>query len=156
MQKITPCLWFNDNAQQAVAFYLSVFGGEEVDRLYYNRTGPGPEGAVLSITFQIEGQQFIALNGGADVAFNHALSLLVSCETQAEIDQLWERLLVNGGKTLHCGWVQDQFGVCWQIVPKLLDKMLQDKQRAPAVMSALLEMDKLNISELKQAFQPDY
>jgi len=149
MQKITPCLWFNNNAEQAVAFYLSVFGGEEVDRLYYNSAGPG----LLSITFQLEGQQFIALNGGADVTFNHALSLLVSCETQAEIDLLWERLLVNGGKTLHCGWVQDQFGVCWQIVPPMLDKMLQDKQRAPAVMSALLSMNKLDIGQLEAAYQ---
>ncbi|MDO8828321.1 VOC family protein [Methylophaga sp.] len=153
MQKITPCLWFNDNAQQAVTFYLSVFGGEEVDRLYYNSAGPGPAGSLLSITFQIEGQQFIALNGGTDVAFNHALSLLVSCENQAEIDRLWERLLVNGGMTLQCGWVQDQFGVCWQIVPAMLDKMLQDKQRAPAVMSALLSMNKLDILQLQQAYK---
>ncbi|THK43229.1 VOC family protein [Methylophaga sp. SB9B] len=153
MQKIRPCLWFNDNAQQAVEFYLSVFGGEEIDRLYYNTAGPGPAGSVLSITFQIEEQQFIALNGGTDVAFNHAMSLLVSCVSQAEIDLLWDRLLVNGGRTLQCGWVQDQFGVCWQIVPTMLDKMLQDKQRAPAVMSALLTMNKLNVFQLEQAYK---
>lgn len=153
MQKITPCLWFKDNAQQAVEFYLSVFGGEEVTRLYYNTAGPGPAGSVLSITFQIEKQQFIALNGGSEVAFNHAVSLLVGCENQDEIDRLWDGLLVNGGRTLQCGWVQDQFGVCWQIVPTMLDKMLQDKQRAPAVMTALLSMNKLDITELEHVYE---
>lgn len=153
MQKIRPCLWFNDNAQQAVEFYLSVFGGKEIDRLYYNTAGPGPAGSILSLTFQLEEQQFIALNGGTEAPFNHSISLLVNCDSQIEIDRLWENLLVNGGRTLQCGWVQDQFGVCWQIVPTMLDKMLQDKQRAPAVMSTLLSMNKLDISLLEQAYQ---
>lgn len=152
-QKLQTCLWFNSNAEPAVNFYLSVFGGHEIDRLYYNSAGPGPEGSVLSITFEICGQQLIALNGGTDVAFNHAMSLLVRCENQAEIDRLWDRLLVNGGRTLKCGWVQDQFGVCWQIVPARLDKMLQDKQRAPAVMTALLSMNKLNVAELEHVYE---
>lgn len=153
MQKLQTCLWFNSNAEPAVNFYLSVFSGHEIDRIYHNSAGPGPEGSVLSITFEICGQSLIALNGGTEAPFNHSISLLVNCDSQIEIDRLWENLLVNGGRTLQCGWVQDQFGVCWQIVPAMLDKMLQDKQRAPAVMSALLKMDKLNISELKQAFQ---
>lgn len=153
MDKISPCLWFSGNAEQAVQFYLSVFGGEEIDRLYYNSAGPGPEGSVLSINFRLCGQTFIALNGGAEVDFNHALSLFVNCDNQQEIDQLWDRLLANGGRTLHCGWVQDQFGVCWQIVPRALDKMLQDAERAPAVMAALLQMDKLDMAALEAAYQ---
>ena len=152
-QKLQTCLWFNSNAEQAVNFYLSVFGGREMDRLYYNSAGPGPDGSVLSITFELCGQKLIALNGGTDVAFNHAMSLLVRCDNQSEIDLLWDKLLVNGGRTLQCGWVQDQFGVCWQIVPAMLDKMLQDKLGAPAVMSALLTMNKLDISQLEQAYQ---
>lgn len=152
-QKLQTCLWFNRNAEQAVNFYLSVFGGCEIDRLYYNSAGPGPDGSVLSITFELFGQQLIALNGGTEAPFNHSISLLVNCDSQTEIDQLWGKLLVNGGRTLQCGWVQDQFGVCWQIVPAMLDKMLQDKLRAPAVMSALLTMNKLDISQLEQAYQ---
>jgi predicted 3-demethylubiquinone-9 3-methyltransferase (glyoxalase superfamily) len=136
-----------------VNFYLSVCGGREIDRLYYNSAGPGPDGSVLSITFELCGQQLIALNGGTEAPFNHSISLLVNCDSQTEIDQLWEKLLVNGGRTLQCGWVQDQFGVCWQIVPAMLDKMLQDKLGAPAVMSALLTMNKLDISQLEQAYQ---
>lgn len=153
MDKISPCLWFDGNAVQAVAFYLSVFDGKEIDRLYYNSAGPGPAGSVLSINFRLYGQTFIALNGGDEVSFNHALSLFVNCDHQQEIDQLWDRLLANGGRSLHCGWVQDQFGVYWQIVPRSLDTMLQDKQRAPAVMSALLKMSKLDLPALEAAYQ---
>lgn len=155
MDKISPCLWFDGNAEQAVAFYLSVFGGEEIDRLYYNDAGPGPAGSVLSINFRLHGQTFIALNGGAKVSFNHALSLLVNCEHQQEIDRLWDGLLSNGGRSLQCGWVQDQFGVCWQIVPRSLDFMLQDKQRAPAVMATLLKMSKLDLAALEAAYRQD-
>ena len=154
-QKLQTCLWFTRNAEPAVNFYLPVFGGREIDRLFYNSAGPGPEGSVLSITFEICGQQLIALNGGTEAPFNHSISLLVNCDSQTEIDRLWENLLVNGGRTLQCGWVQDQFGLCWQIVPAMLEKMLQDKQRAPAVMSTLLTMNKLDISQLEQAYQQD-
>lgn len=113
MQKLQTCLWFNSNAEPAVNFYLSVFSGHEIDRIYHNSAGPGPEGSVLSITFEICGQSLIALNGGTEAPFNHSISLLVNCDSQIEIDRLWENLLVNGGRTLQCGWVQDQFGVCW-------------------------------------------
>ena len=153
MNKITPCLWFSNNAEQAVRFYLSVFGGEEVDRVYYNSSGPGPAGSVLSINFRLHGQDFIALNGGAEVEFNHALSLLVNCEDQSEIDMLWDSLSANGGQTLQYGWVQDKFGVCWQIVPRSLDRMLQNTDRAPAVMTALLKMNKLDLAVLNAAYQ---
>ncbi|EMR13871.1 3-demethylubiquinone-9 3-methyltransferase [Methylophaga lonarensis MPL] len=155
MRLIKPCLWFKDNAEQAVEFYLSVFQGEEIDRLYYTSAGPGVEGSLLSITFRLYDQQFIALNGGSEASYSHALSLCVDCRDQAEIDHLWQGLLAEAGQSLQCGWVQDKFGVCWQIVPAILDEMLQDQQRAPAVMAALLSMDKLNLSRLQQAYTQD-
>ncbi|MCX4188026.1 VOC family protein [Methylophaga sp. OBS4] len=155
MQKITPCLWFDNHAEQAVDFYLSVFNDSRIiSQMYYGEVGPGPDGSVLSIDFQLEGQDFIALNGGPYFEFNPAISLFVNCETQDEIDRLWAALLTGGGKTQQCGWVQDQFGVSWQIVPTVLGEMLRDsdKARSQRVMAVLLQMNKLDIAALKQAY----
>ncbi len=153
--QITPCLWFDGNAEAAVDFYLSVFDTSRiVSTVYYGKAGPGPAGSVLTVTFELRGQRFIALNGGPEFRFNEAVSLLVPCESQAEIDLLWDRL-GEGGSPQQCGWLKDRFGLSWQIVPAALEQMLQDPDPATSdrVMQAVLRMVKLDIATLERAYR---
>jgi predicted 3-demethylubiquinone-9 3-methyltransferase (glyoxalase superfamily) len=153
-QKITPCLWFDFKAEEAVAHYLSIFKNSKiVSTTRYGDAGPGPKGAVMTILFEIEGQKFLALNGGPHFAFTPAISLIVDCADQAEVDRLWERL-GEGGKPRQCGWLTDKFGVSWQIVPRLILRIMQsgDQAAIERVMRAVLPMKKLDTEQLKQAF----
>jgi len=153
MQKITPFLWFNDNAEEAANFYTSIFKHSKLGNIArYGETGPGPKGSVMSVTFQIEGQDFIALNGGPQFKFTPAISFFVDCHSQDEVDNLWEKLSAGGRKD-HCGWLQDKFGVSWQIIPAVLGELLhsKDPETAQRVMKAMLKMDKIDIETLKRA-----
>ena len=158
MQKITPCLWFDHNAEEAVDFYISVFSalGKKKSKITgvarYGDAGPGPKGGVLTIKFKLDGQEFLALNGGPHFKFNEAISLIVNCNTQKEVDRLWKKLSA-GGKEVQCGWLKDKYGVSWQIVPTVLGALLSDKDAAKSqrVMEAMLKMVKLDIKKLKQA-----
>jgi len=155
MQKITPFLWFDSNAEEAMNFYTSIFKNSKILNVSrYGEAGPGPKGTVMTGSFQLEGQEFIALNGGPHFKFTEAISLVVNCKTQQEIDELWEKLLA-GGQESRCGWLKDKFGLSWQIVPTILGELMTDKDAAKTnrVMSALLQMDKLDIEKLKQAYE---
>ena len=154
MQKITPFLWFDGNAEEAVNFYVSIFkNSKTLNVMRYGDAGPGPKGTVMSATFQLEGQRFYALNGGPKYKFTPALSLFVDCETQDEVDDLW-RKLTAGGREDMCGWLTDKFGLSWQIIPSILGKMFQDQnaKRARRVMEAMLQMRKIDIAKLKHAY----
>jgi predicted 3-demethylubiquinone-9 3-methyltransferase (glyoxalase superfamily) len=156
-QKITPCLWFDFKAEEAVAHYLSIFkNGRIVSTTPYGAAGPGPTGAVMTILFEIDGQQFLALNGGPHFKFTAALSLIVNCDDQAEVDALWTKLS-DGGAPGRCGWLTDKFGVSWQIVPRAVQSLLQsgDAQRVDRLMRVVMTMNKLDINELQQAFEPN-
>jgi predicted 3-demethylubiquinone-9 3-methyltransferase (glyoxalase superfamily) len=153
MQKITPFLWFDGKAEEAMNFYVSIFKNSRTGSVSrYGEAGPGPKGSAMSATFVLDGQEFFALNGGPAFTFTPAISFFVNCETQAEVDELWEKLSA-GGSTQRCGWLQDKFGVSWQIVPSILGKLLQDKDaaRSTRVMKAMMQMDKLDIRGLEQA-----
>lgn len=155
MQKITPFLWFNDQAEEAVNFYVSIFKNSRIVGVSrFGDAGPGPKGAVMSATFQLEGQEFFALNGGPQFQFTPAISLFVSCETQAEVDELWEKLAA-GGKKERCGWLTDKYGLSWQIIPTALGKMLKnpDPAKSQSVMRAMLQMQKIDIAGLERAYQ---
>jgi predicted 3-demethylubiquinone-9 3-methyltransferase (glyoxalase superfamily) len=152
-QKITPFLWFDDKAEEAMHFYVSVFKNSKVGRVSrYGDAGPGKTGQVMSATFELEGQEFHALNGGPKYKFTPAISLFVSCETQEEVDELWDRLS-DGGAPQQCGWVTDRFGLSWQIIPKALGRLLSDTDRARAqrAMQAMLKMTKIDIAALERA-----
>src|ERR1700676_3803056 len=154
MQKITPFLWFDGNAEDAASFYISIFKNSKMGKISrYGDAGPGPKGSAMSVTFQLEGQEFFALNGGPQFKFTPAISFFVNCETQQEVDDLWEKLSA-GGRTDRCGWLSDKYGVSWQIVPTILPKLLQDKdpEKSKRVMNAMLKMAKLDIAALKQAY----
>jgi predicted 3-demethylubiquinone-9 3-methyltransferase (glyoxalase superfamily) len=153
MPKITPFLWYDGQAEEAVNFYVSIFKNSKiVSMARYGDAGPGPKGSVMTAAFQLDGQEFVALNGGPQYKFTPAISFVVNCETQQEVDDLWEKLSA-GGRRDRCGWLQDKFGVSWQIVPTILSKLLQDKdpEKSKRVMQAMLQMDKLDIDRLKQA-----
>ena len=153
MQKITPFLWFDGNAEEAANFYISIFKNSKMGKISrYGDAGPGPKGSAMSVTFQIEGQEFFALNGGPKFKFTPAISFFVNCETQQEVDELWEKLSA-GGRTDRCGWLQDKFGLSWQIIPTVLGQLLGDKdpQRAKRAMQAMLQMTKIDIKKLQQA-----
>lgn len=155
MQKITPFLWFNRRAEEAANLYTSLFKNSKIGNIArYGEAGPGATGSVMSVTFQLDGQEFIALNGGPQFTFTPAVSFLVSCETQEEIDRLWEKLS-EGGRKDRCGWLQDKFGLSWQIVPSALGKMLHDKdpEKSKNVMKAMLQMDKMEIARLEEAYK---
>ncbi|MGA2192759.1 MAG: VOC family protein [Nitrospirota bacterium] len=155
MQKIIPFLWFDDNAEEAVNFYVSIFKDSKIVSVArYGEAGPGPEGTVMTIAFELNGQEFIALNGGPLFKFNEAISFVVNCETQEEIDGLWEKLSEDG-KKVECGWLKDKYGLSWQIVPTVLGRMLSDAdpEKSKRVMQAMLEMDKLDIKVLRQAYE---
>lgn len=153
-QKITPFLWFNDNAEQAMDFYTSVFKNSKIVSVSrYGDAGPGPKGSVMVGKFEIEGQEFLALNGGPNFTFTEAISLVVNCETQAEVDAYWDKLGA-GGKIQQCGWLKDKFGLSWQIVPAALGKLMADADPAQAarVMQAVMKMVKLDIATLQKAY----
>lgn len=153
-QKITPCLWFNFNAEEAVNHYLSIFKNSKILEIsYYGDAIPEHKGKVLILRFEIEGQQFQALNGGLQFPFTEAVSLSVDCETQEEVDTLWNKLSV-GGSEGQCGWLKDKFGLSWQIVPRALTEMLKDKDadKVTRVMQAMFAMSKIDIARLQQAY----
>jgi predicted 3-demethylubiquinone-9 3-methyltransferase (glyoxalase superfamily) len=155
MQKIIPFLWFDDKAEEAMRFYVAIFENSKVGSISrYGDEGPGPKGTVMVATFQLDGQEFMALNGGPQFTFSPAISFLVNCETQEEVDELWEKLS-EGGETQRCGWLTDKYGLSWQIVPTVLGEMLQDKdaEKSKRVMKAMLQMDKLDIEGLRQAYK---
>ena len=154
MQKISTCLWFNGQAEQAARFYTSIFKNSRIGEIsYYGPNTPGTEGSVLTVAFQIEGQDFMALNGGPDFQFTPAISFVVDCHSQEEVDTYWDRLLEGGGRPDQCGWLVDRFGVSWQIVPSVLNELLRDPdgEKANRVMQAMLQMVKLDIAELQRA-----
>jgi predicted 3-demethylubiquinone-9 3-methyltransferase (glyoxalase superfamily) len=151
---ISTCLWFNGQAEEAVSFYRSVFrDSRTLDVVRSGDQGPGPKGSVLAMNFELNGHSFVALNGGPQYTFSPAISLVVLCRNQEEVDRYWDRLL-EGGRPNRCGWLTDRFGVSWQVVPEVLDKMLQDRDAAKAnrAMQAMLSMTKLDIAELKRAY----
>ncbi|MDQ2977631.1 MAG: VOC family protein [Acidobacteriota bacterium] len=153
MQEITPFLWFDGKAEEAMNFYVSIFKNSRVVRVTrYGESGPGPKGTVMSATFQLEGQDFFALNGGPQFQFTPAISLFVSCETQQEVE-LWEKLS-EGGEKERCGWLKDRYGLSWQVIPSVLGKMLQDKdpEKSKRVMKAMMQMEKIDLNGLQKAY----
>ena len=155
MPKITPFLWFNSNAEEAANFYASVFKNSKVKAVTrYSGAGPGPKGSVMTVNFELEGQEFTALNGGPAFTFTEAVSFVVHCDTQQDVDYYWDKLTA-GGQESQCGWLKDKYGLSWQIVPKALPRLLQqtDPKKAQRVMQALLQMKKLDIGALERAAQ---
>jgi predicted 3-demethylubiquinone-9 3-methyltransferase (glyoxalase superfamily) len=150
MQKITPFLMFNNQAEEAAKLYTSVFKGSKI-----NSIGRGPDGAATSVEFELEGQPFFAFNGGPTFKFSEGISLFVSCETQAEVDTLWEQLMAGGGRPKQCGWLEDRFGVSWQIIPAVMMRLMSDKDPAKAgrVVQAMLGMEKIDIAGLERAYR---
>ncbi|PQO27931.1 hypothetical protein C5Y96_16240 [Blastopirellula marina] len=154
MQRVTPFLWFNNQAEEAVNYYLSIFEDSRIlTKTRYGEVGPGPEGSIMSIDFELQGQAFVALNGGPHFTFSEAVSFVVNCETAEEVDHYWEKLSAGGEKS-HCGWLKDQFGVSWQVVPTLLPRLIGDanQEKAQMVMAAMLQMQKLDIVALQTAY----
>jgi predicted 3-demethylubiquinone-9 3-methyltransferase (glyoxalase superfamily) len=152
-QKITPFLWFEDKAEEAANYYVSIFKNSKIGTVSrYGNAGPGPKGTVMVVSFQLNGQEFMALNGGPQFKFTPAISFLVNCETQPEVDELWEKLS-EGGRKDRCGWLQDKYGVSWQIIPTALGKLMSDpdREKANRVMKAMLQMDKIEIKGLEAA-----
>ncbi len=155
MEKITSFLWFNGQAEEAVNFYTSIFKNSKIGSITrYGEVGPGQNGKVMSATFQLGGQEFMALNGGPEFTFSPAISFFVNCETQDEVDEFWEKLS-EGGEKQKCGWLKDKFGLSWQIVPTVLGELLSDKnaQKSQKVMQAMLQMGKIDIQGLKIAYE---
>jgi predicted 3-demethylubiquinone-9 3-methyltransferase (glyoxalase superfamily) len=150
MQKITPFLWFDDKAEEAMNFYISIFKNSKIVSV----SRSGKEGRVSACTFQLDGQEFLALNGGPHFTFTPAISFFVNCETQEEVDELWEKLS-EGGKKERCGWLKDKYGLSWQIIPSVLGKMMHDKdaEKAKRVTKAMLQMNKIDIETLKEAYE---
>lgn len=150
MNKITPFLWFDDQAEEAMNFYVSVFKNSKVLSVT-----PGPDGKAFSVTFELEGQRFMGLNAGPQFKFNEAISFFVDCKTQEEVDELWEKLTADGGEESMCGWLKDKYGLSWQIIPSALGQMLGDPDpvKAQRVMQAMLQMRKIDIEGLRQAYE---
>ena len=156
MQKITPCLWFDTQAEEAARFYTSIFKNSSIGEIsYYGPDTPGPEGTVLTVAFKLEGQDFTALNGGPVFKFTPAISLLVDCKSQEEVDRLWDGLLAGGGQPDQCGWLTDRYGVSWQIVPGVMGELMSDPDpvKVNRVMQAMLKMVKIDIAELQRAYK---
>ncbi len=154
-QKITPFLWFDNQAEAAVNFYTSIFKNSRILSVSrYGEAGPGPQGSVMTAAFELAGQEFMALNGGPQFKFSEAISFVVNCETQEEVDEFWERLS-EGGQKIQCGWLKDKYGVSWQIVPTVLGELMQsgDAARSQRMMQALLQMTKIDIEGLKKAYE---
>ena len=155
MQKISTCLWFDDNAEEAAKFYVSIFPNSYVSEIArYTDVGPGPKGSVMTVAFHLDGQDFTGINGGPTFKFTEAISLVVNCETQEEVDSYWAKLS-EGGQEVQCGWLKDKFGLSWQITPVDLIKMIQDKDPAKVdrVMKAMMKMIKLDVPELEKAYK---
>ncbi|HEX9455513.1 MAG TPA: VOC family protein [Candidatus Binatia bacterium] len=153
MSKITPFLWFDDKAEEAMNFYVSIFKNSKAGSVArYGEAGPGPKGSVMSVTFELDGQEFFALNGGPHFTFSPAVSFFINCETQQEVDELWEKLSA-GGEKQRCGWLKDKYGLSWQVVPAVLTELLHDKDPAKSknVMEAMMQMEKLDIEKLRRA-----
>jgi predicted 3-demethylubiquinone-9 3-methyltransferase (glyoxalase superfamily) len=155
VEEITPCLWFDNNAEEAMNFYVSLFPNSRILSMSrFGDAGPGPKGTMLVGTFELDGRPFMALNGGPSHKLTEAFSLMVNCETQAEVDDWWEKLSA-GGSEHRCGWLKDKFGLSWQIVPSILGELMQDKdpEKSKRVLEAMLKMVKLDIGLLKQAYE---
>jgi predicted 3-demethylubiquinone-9 3-methyltransferase (glyoxalase superfamily) len=155
MQKIAPFLWYDDKAEEAANFYVSVFKNSKILRVTrYGEAGPGAKGTVMIVEFQLEGQEFLALNGGPHFKFTEAISFVVNCETQEEVDYFWQKLS-EGGAESQCGWLKDKYGLSWQVVPTILAELMQDKdpEKSQRVMKAMLQMKKIDIKTLKQAYE---
>ena len=153
MQKITPWLWFDTQGEAAATFYTSIFANSRITNVtHYGSAGPRPEGTVMTVTFELEGQEFVALNGGPEFTFDEAISFMVSCQSQEEVDDVWSKLS-DGGEEGPCGWLKDRFGVSWQIIPTALDELLHDPdpEKAQRAMQAMLQMKKIQIDELERA-----
>jgi predicted 3-demethylubiquinone-9 3-methyltransferase (glyoxalase superfamily) len=158
MKKIVPCLWFNTEAEAAARFYTSIFKNSRIlETTHYGEDGPGPKGSVLTVRFLLDGEEFLALNGGPEFKFNEAVSFVVNCDTQQEIDRFWQHLS-EGGQQVECGWLKDKFGLSWQVVPTILPELLadQDAAKRDRVMKAILQMKKLDIAALEHAAQGTY
>ena len=157
MPKITPFLWFNDQAEEAMNFYTSIFKKSKIGSVSrYGEGGPGQPGSVMTATFELNGQEFMALNGGPLFTFTEAISFFVNCETQAEVDELWEKL-TEGGEESQCGWLKDKYGLSWQIVPTALGELLNDPdaEKAGRVMNAMLQMKKIDVAGLRAAYEQE-
>jgi predicted 3-demethylubiquinone-9 3-methyltransferase (glyoxalase superfamily) len=155
MRKISPFLWFDDQAEEAMNFYLSIFENSKVGKITrYGDAGPGPKGSVMTASFELEGQPFTALNGGPHFKFTEAVSFVVNCDTQEEVDEFWDKLS-EGGQIQQCGWLKDKFGLSWQITPSVLIELLNDPdpQKSQSVMEAMLQMTKIDIAKLRQAYE---
>jgi predicted 3-demethylubiquinone-9 3-methyltransferase (glyoxalase superfamily) len=155
LQKITPFLWFDGKAEEAANFYVSVFKNSKIGSIArYGDAGPGPKGSVMTVSFQLEGQEFIALNGGPQYAFSPAISFFVDCKTQQEVDELWDKLTAGGGE-VECGWLRDKYGLSWQIIPTALLELMQDKDavKSQRVFKAMLQMTKIDIEGLQRAYR---
>ncbi len=155
MQKVMPCLWFDSNAEEAVNFYISAFKNSKILQVtHYGKNMPCPEGSVMTVTFLLNDQKFMALNGGPVFYFNEAISLVVYCDTQDELDDLWQKLTSNGGEEVQCGWLKDRYGVSWQVVPSILEKLVGDEnpEKSQRVMEAIMTMVKLDIAALQKAY----
>jgi len=155
MQKITTFLWFDNQLEEAMEFYTSIFKNSKIiSVIRYGDAGPGPKGTVMAATFQLEGQNFMGLNGGPLYKFTEAISLFVDCDSQEEVDELWDKLC-QGGQPIQCGWLNDKYGLCWQIIPSALMKMLQDPdpEKSQRVMKAMMQMVKIDIAGLKRAYE---
>jgi predicted 3-demethylubiquinone-9 3-methyltransferase (glyoxalase superfamily) len=151
MQTIGTCLWFDGQAEEAAKFYVSVFRNSKLKQtVLYGDTGPGPKGSVMVVFFELDGREFLALNAGPQFKFNHAISLMVNCETQKELDEMWDKLSA-GGATEECGWLRDKYGLSWQIVPAILPQLFKDPAKSDKVMQAVVKMTKLDIAALKRA-----
>lgn len=150
MQKITPYLWFDNQAEEAMNFYVSIFKNSKVLSVT-----PGPNGIAMSVTFELEGQEFMALNAGPQFKFNESISFFVDCKTQEEVDELWNKLISGGGEESMCGWLKDKYGLSWQIIPSALGELLSDPDpvKSQRVMQAMLQMRKIDIEGLRQAFE---
>jgi predicted 3-demethylubiquinone-9 3-methyltransferase (glyoxalase superfamily) len=161
MQQIIPFLWFNDNAEEAVHYYVSIFSNSRIDRMSrYGEAGPLPAGTLMVAEFQLEGQDFMALNGGPTGSsgtgpYPGAVALFVSCDSQSEVDRLWNKMMQDGGENMHCGWVKDKYGFVWNIVPQGLGDYIggEDPQKAQRAMQAMLKMDRLDLDELRRAYE---
>ena len=154
MRKITPCLWFDGRAEEAAKFYVSVFKNSKITRVTrYGDAGPKPKGTVMTVDFELDGQEFWALNGGPEFKFSEAVSFTVNCKTQEEVDEFWTKLTADGGQEIECGWLKDKYGLAWQITPEVLTEMLgdPDPQKKDRVMAAMMKMKKIDIATLKRA-----
>lgn len=154
MRKISPFLWFDTQAEEAAKFYVSIFKNSKLGTVArYGESGPGPKGSVMTVAFELDGQNFTALNGGPIFKFTEAISLVVNCEDQKEIDYFWEKLTADGGQEVQCGWLKDKYGLSWQVVPAILGELVKsdDPKKSERVMKTLMQMKKLDIDKLKEA-----